>query len=141
MLLLPGIGCVHVSGEQEVEPMSATAPMPDCVGAAGIDQRQIGFHAGAAHARDEILRYADLAPRRTADVHQVHEQRAQVLAADVADGFVKTGMEHTHSYTKPSRRFTAGEWPMRPIVDCVIIRFLPATGSSKTIVDPAPARP
>src|SRR5262249_10110705 len=112
MLLPPGIGCVHVSGEKEVEPMPATAPMPDRIRPAGIARRQIGVHAGAAHARDEILRDADLVPRRAADVHQLHEQRAQIVAADIADGFVKTGMEHTNSYTKPSQRFTAGAWPI-----------------------------
>jgi hypothetical protein len=43
--------------------------MPDRVWPACIDKRQIGFHADAAHARDEILRDADLLAGGTADVH------------------------------------------------------------------------
>src|SRR5262249_44778534 len=45
MLLLPGVRRVHVSGEQEIEPMPATAPMPDRVGPAGTSGRSASMPA------------------------------------------------------------------------------------------------
>ena len=63
MLLVARIGRVHVAGEQEIEPIATAVPVADRVRPARLDQRQVGVHAGALHARDEILRDADLAAR------------------------------------------------------------------------------
>ena len=104
MLLGAGIGRVHVAGEQEVEPIAASAPVPDRVRPPGVDERQIGVHADAAHARGEILRDADLVPGRTADVHEVRQQRANIVAGEVGEGLLKTRMEHTESRRRNALR-------------------------------------
>ena len=94
VLLPPGIRRIHVAGEQEVEPVAAPAPEACRVGTIGVDQRQVGIHAGPAHPLDEILRDADLLAGRACNIDEVHQQSADVFGADMDGRPGEVGMSH-----------------------------------------------
>ena len=63
--------------------------MPDRVGPAFVDQRQVGRHAGVAHALDEILGDADFPARRARDIDKIDQQVADIVGRDVRGSFGK----------------------------------------------------
>src|SRR2546430_416461 len=76
------MGGVHVAGDQEIEPLAGPAPMPHGIRPVRLDQREVGVHAGFAHARDEIMRDVDLAAGRAGDVHESHQEVADLVGGD-----------------------------------------------------------
>ena len=101
VLLVARIRCVHVAGEEEIESIAASAPMSDRIRPVFVDQRQVGLHAGFAHALDKILRDADLLAGRARDIDKVDQQVANTFRADVRGDFGKVGFGHERSRQDP----------------------------------------
>ena len=76
---------VHVAGEQEIEPVAASAPMPHRVGPAGVDQGEIRFQPAAAHALDEKLGDGDFPAGAAGNVHQVDHEIADAVVQFISD--------------------------------------------------------
>ena len=98
MLLLPGIGRVHVAGEQEIEPVAMAAPVADRVRPPLVDQRQVGLHAGLAHPRRRDIARRRSPFRSARNVDEVHQQRAHVPGIDMRGGLGEIGMCHRGAY-------------------------------------------
>src|SRR4029077_15506125 len=103
VLLVARIRCVHVAGEEEIESIAASAPMSDRIRPVLVDQRQVGLHAGFAHALDEILRDTDFLAGRARNIDQIDQQVAHTLGRDVRGDVAKVGIGHERSGQGPSR--------------------------------------
>ena len=71
--------------------------MPNRVGTAGIDQRQVGVEARFPHPFDEVVRDAGLVAGRAGDVDQIDEDIAHGLGGDMGGGPGEIGMGHERS--------------------------------------------
>ena len=90
-----------MAGEEEIEPIAASAPMSDRVRPVFVDQRQVGIHAGFAHALDKILCDADFLTSRARNVDKIDQQFAHILGRDVRGDFGKVGIGHERSRQDP----------------------------------------
>ena len=95
MLLVAGIGRVHMAGEQQIEPVAAAAQMADGVRPAFVDQRQIGrpFRTCACARPDNARRRSPCRSGSRCSRGRSRQSRT-VVGCDVSGGSGEVGMRH-----------------------------------------------
>ena len=81
-----------MTGEQQIEPVAAAAPVSHCVRTTRLDEREVNLHSARAHARDEIACNLALFAGRAADIHEVRQQRDDVFAGNAGSRLLEIGM-------------------------------------------------